>query len=103
MPDIKIAYGIVRKNGRKLIGDGFSSRRIKTGMYEIKYSSDFRKVPAVTVTTEHEPDSPRKVLNAVIDKEDSNDVRRDRVVVMIQTPNGEANDNRFQFIAIAED
>ena len=102
MSDFKIVYGIVGKNGDKESGNGFTSERKEKGKYKIMYDSNFKNIPAVTVTAEHAEENDRKVLNVVIDKETEKN-RKDRVIVLIQKPDGEPNDNRFNFIAVADE
>ena len=102
MSDYKIVYGIVDKDGDKEKGSGFTSKRKEKGEYEIKFKSDFKDTPAITATAEHAEKNDRKVLNVTIDKETEDD-RKDRVIILIQEPNGDPNDNRFHFIAVADE
>lgn len=101
MCDFKIIYGVIGKDGEKLSGQGFTCKRQAKGKYQIKFTTHFTQGPAITATAEHAEESHRKVLNLIIDKERKNN-REDGFVILIQEPNGEANDNRFHFIAVAD-
>ena len=100
MPDCQIISGIISKEGKRLEGRGFSSRRKEKGEYEIRFDDKFDRDPAVVASAEHAEESDRKVLNVVIDKETAGNRKRE-AVILIQTPDGDPNDNRFHFIAVA--
>jgi hypothetical protein len=102
MSDYKIVYGIVDRDGTKDTGKGFTCERKEKGEYVITYDSEFQTTPAVTATAEHAETDDRKVLNVTIDKE-TDGHRLDEVIVLIQKPDGKPNDNRFHFIAVAEE
>lgn len=102
MAKYKIVYGIVSRDGDKLEGKGFTCRRKEQGEYEIKFKKDFDNDPAITATAEHGEEDDRQVLNVVIDRQTRKD-RKGNAIILIQTENGNPNDNKFHFIAVAEE
>jgi len=94
----RIVYGSIERDGSPRFGAGFNVRRESKGEYVITFHVAFKRPPAIVATAEHAEEKPRKVLNVVLDKQ-TDDGRS--AVILVQTPDGKPNDNRFSFVAVA--
>jgi len=100
-------YGIISKGANLDQGTGIKEvTRKEKGEYEIMFKETFASSPAILATAIHAEESERKVLNVVVDKEtftkDEYKSGRKGAVVLIQTPDGEPNDNKFSFLAVGQ-